>query len=120
MSDAAAKPQDIAEAFAGIIEGAAELPPSLTIPIDPIPHAGTDYTEITVREPTQKQRMQAAEKLRTNFGPEAGEANYWTWMIHLTSGVPHEVISRVGVSRINIARRYIELFLDYGLQIGPN
>ena len=117
--DAAAIPADIQAAFESLAAGIAELPSSFTLPIDPpIPHSGTAYDQIILREPKADHVRKAEEQLRNGPHLPHNRRNYEMHLVANVSGAPFAVVQQIGVARLNVAMAYLNSFLDYGQGTG--
>lgn len=117
MSDA--PQQSVSEAFDGLLAGIAALPDSLTIPIEPpIAFQGANYTQIVLREPKIDHVRQAQEQLRSGQNIPHNETNYRMHLVSKVAGVPFPVVQQMGVSRINAAMAFLNLFMFAGLGTG--
>lgn len=112
---------DLTGALHEVVDGLANLPASLTIPLDPpIAHAGTSYTQIILQEPKADQVRQAEEQLRAGAHIPHNQTNYRMHLISKVSGVPFAVAQQMGIARLNTAMGYLNLFLAYGRGTGVN
>ncbi len=120
MSETQTDAPDISGALFSLVEGLSEIPESFTVPIAPIAHAGTTYTEIVLREPKSDHVRRAQEQLRTGPSLPHNVTNYEMHLIANVSGAPFEVVRQMGVARRRVAMTYLDLFLGYGPGIGPS
>lgn len=111
--------QSVSEAFDGLLAGLAALPDSLTIPIEPpIVWQGTTCSQLVLHEPKIDHVRQAQEQLRNGASMPHNETNYRMHLIAKVSGVPFPVVQQMGVSRINAAMAFLNLFMFAGLGTG--
>lgn len=112
-------PPDILAAFEALAAGIAEVPASFTLPLDPpIPHSGTTYSEITLREPKADQVRRAEEHLRNGPLLPHNRRNYEMHLVANVSGAPFAVVQQIGIARLNVAVSYLNAFLGYGQGTG--
>lgn len=117
MSDA--PDVDVRSAFEALVAGIADLPATLTLPIEPaIRHQGADYTRIELREPKADQVRRAEEQLRSGPGLPHNRRNYEIQLVSAVAGVPFAVAQQMGVATLNVAMGYLDAFLAYGRGIG--
>jgi hypothetical protein len=81
-----------------------EIPDELVITLrKPIEFGGETYTELTLREPTAGEY----EQVDNVKGPTATDII----MVSLVSGVPKQVIAKVGMRDLNKAAKYLGSFI---------
>lgn len=103
-----------------LLAGVAELPSSLTIPLEPpieIPGIGK-YDQLVVREPTADEVRQAEEQLRAGEHLPHARRLYQIHLVAKCSGAPVPIVQKLGVAKLQIAYGYVSLFLGAGLGIG--
>jgi hypothetical protein len=110
---------DLTGALHEVVDGLANLPASLTIPLDPpIEHAGGTYNQIVLQEPKADQVRQAEEQLRAGAHIPHNQTNFRMHLVSKVAGVPFAVAQQMGVARLNMAMGYLNLFLAYGRGTG--
>ncbi|MGO2957418.1 MAG: phage tail assembly protein [Acetobacter sp.] len=100
--------------------GAADLPPTLTIDLDPPieVHGGATYSELSLCEPASGQVLNAEKHLKGNFG--AAELRmYALTLVSQNSGVPMNVLrDYCPISKLNEAANYLQRFIEAGQSTG--
>ena len=101
--------------FEEVLQNLADLPATMTLPLDPpIEFNGGQYSSLTLREPTADEARKAEEQLRSNPMLPHNRRNRQIHLVSLVSGVPVPVIQKLGVSKLQTAMVYLNLFLDVG------
>jgi hypothetical protein len=81
----------------------ADIPPSLTIPIEPpIKFENRTYDQLVLREPTGGERRKAEEQMRQwppLQAPLHAVRNYEHYLISFVSGVPQPIVEKIPASR---------------------
>ena len=96
------------------------VPASLTLEINPpIKHAGASYDSFVLREPTIGEVRKSDRYLNGGITQESLR-NRSIWLISFVSGVPVPVIESCGISTLNRAMAYLNVFLELGRGTGES